>query len=117
MHNTIISFYECADALNAAGASDCFAEQVELRFGNAEPLLGKAAAQAAFSDFYSAIKGMKHEFINTWEQGNATLLESQVLYTREDQSTLSVPAFSVIKLNANKISEIRIYIDLSQLFA
>ncbi|NIB40812.1 nuclear transport factor 2 family protein [Pseudomaricurvus alkylphenolicus] len=115
MHRTIAEFYGHADALDTEGVCLCLDEDVELQFSNSPLIKGRQQVREVFSQFYGTIKSMKHDFVSEWETSGTTLLESRVTYTRGNGTVLSVPAFSVVELHREKISSVRIFVDLSHL--
>jgi limonene-1,2-epoxide hydrolase len=93
------------------------AEDVTMRFGNAEPIHGREAAHEAWAGFCEGIDGVSHDVIEQWEQGGATIVESTVTYTRKDGTTISLPVVTIYRGEGDLIDDYRIFIDLAPLFA
>ena len=49
-----------------------------MRFGNADPVHGRQACRDALQAFYDMIDGLSHDMVEQWEQGSATIVESNV---------------------------------------
>jgi hypothetical protein len=93
------------------------APDVTMRFGNAEPIHGRAAVTEAWASFCGQIKGVRHELVQQWSVENATIVEAKVTYTRRDDSQVTVPAVTIFRDREGEIADYRIYIDLWPLFA
>ena len=48
------------------------------RFGNAEPAKGKDTVGTVVGGFFDSIKALRHELIETWEQGDAVICNSHM---------------------------------------
>jgi limonene-1,2-epoxide hydrolase len=93
------------------------AANVTMRFGNAEPIHGRASAREAWHGFCETVKGVKHELLEQWTVGSATIVEANVTYTRLDDSQITVPVVTIYRESEGAIDDYRIYIDLAPLFA
>ena len=93
------------------------AEDATLRFGNAEPLVGRAAVVAALTQFFATFEWLRHELVNQWDVGAETVAETQVSYGRLDGSVVTVPAVSIWRnRDDGLIEDYRIFVDLAPLF-
>jgi ketosteroid isomerase-like protein len=93
------------------------AQDVTMRFGNAEPIHGREAVRDAWAAFCRDLKGVKHDLEEQWTTDNATIVEATVTYTRRDDSEISVPVVTIYRERGGEINDYRIYIDLAPLFA
>lgn len=93
------------------------AEDVTMRFGNAEPIRGRDAVRDAWAAFCEELGGVRHELIARWELDDAAIVEATVTYTRRDQSQVTVPVVTIYREHDGQINDYRIYIDLAPLFA
>jgi ketosteroid isomerase-like protein len=114
-------YAEVVDRKDAAGYAAAFVEDGWLRFGNNEPLVGRAAIEAAIAGFFSAFQSLRHEATRTTSAGNLLFLEATVTYTRHDGKQVSVPAMTVYEMaetsGAPLARRCNIYVDLTPLFA
>ncbi|GAA4623144.1 hypothetical protein GCM10023196_018120 [Actinoallomurus vinaceus] len=113
------NLFDDIDSMDPDRYSVHLAEDIVMRFGNAEPVHGRQAVSDAWASFFSSIAGVSHESVGQWEQGPATIAESNVTYTRKDGSTVTVPAVTIYRSNRDDglIEDYRIFIDLAPLFA
>ncbi len=93
------------------------AEDVTMRFGNAEPIRGKDAVRDAWAAFCAELRGVRHEMVGRWRVDEATIVEATVTYTRRDSSQVTVPVVTIYRERGDRIHDYRIYVDLAPLFA
>ena len=92
------------------------AEDVRFRFGNAEPVHGREAVRDVWAGFCQTVDGVRHEPVEQWESGAATIAESDVTYTRKDGTTVTVPVVTIYRSEDGLIQDYRVFIDLAPLF-
>ena len=109
--------FAAIDARDADAFAAFLTEDGEFRFGNAPPVLGRAAIRAAVAGFFAAIGGCRHRLIASWTGPGTAVCEGEVTYTRHDGSTLTVPFVNVFELRSGRIRSYRIYIDNGPLFS
>ena len=93
------------------------AEDVTMRFGNANPIHGREAVRNAWAAFCKDLRGLRHELIERWKVDEATIVEATATYTRRDDSQVTVPVVTIYRERGGQINDYRIYIDLAPLFA
>jgi ketosteroid isomerase-like protein len=112
---------EGVDRKDAAAFAAAFTEDGWLRFGNNEPLVGRANIQTAIAGFFTAMQSLKHQSERTTVAGNLLFLEATVTYLRHDGKTVSVPAMTVFEMaemtGTPRARRCNIYVDLAPLFA
>ena len=91
-------------------------DDVLFRFGNAEPVNGKAVVGNVVRGFFESIKALCHDVLEIWEQQDAVICHGIVTYTRHDSTTLRVPFANIFKLDGDLIREYLIYVDVSELY-
>jgi SnoaL-like domain len=94
-----------------------FAEGATYRFGNFPPIHGRSAIRESSIGFRSRVKSAKHDIKNLWEIGDTVVSEMEVIYTRHDDKVVVVPCTDVIRFQDELFQEMRIYIDMSPVFA
>jgi hypothetical protein len=93
-------------------------EDVTMRFGNAEPTHGRDAVRDAWAAFCEGVRGVRHDLVEQWTAGNATIVEANVTYTRVDGREITVPVVTIYRTDAQDlICDYRVYIDLAPVFA
>lgn len=117
----IKGLFETIDAMQAEDFAAYFAQESLFRFGNATPVHGRQAVEESLADFFGSIAGLEHRVTGVWhgqwEHGPVISVESEVIYTRKDGTrTETLPATTTIRLQADKIKDYRIFMDISPLF-
>jgi hypothetical protein len=92
------------------------ADDVTMRFGNADPVQGRAAVHEVWASFCDGIDGVSHAPRRRWESDEGTVAEADVTYTRNG-GTVTVPVVTIYHENGELIDDYRVYIDLAPLFA
>ena len=111
------SLFRAIDARDAAGFAAFLTPGASFRFGNAAPIVGREAVQAAVHGFFQAIGGCRHRVLQHWQDGPALAVQGEVTYTRLDRREVTVPFVNVFRLRGALIDEYLIYIDNAPLFA
>ena len=109
----------CADVdrTDAHAFASHLSEDCRMRFGNAEPVTGRSAIEAAGADFFATIKALSHDIVEEWDVGDATIIEAEVIYTRLDQRQVTVPVVTIYRHGDDLIEDYRIFIDLAPVLA
>jgi limonene-1,2-epoxide hydrolase len=93
------------------------AEDVTMRFGNADPIHGRDEVRRAWAAFCDDLNGVSHRLVEQWTVDGTTIVEAEVTYTRGDDSQVTVPVVTIYRDRDAEIADYRIYIDLAPLFA
>ena len=92
-------------------------EDVTFRFGNAEPVVGRAAVRAAVAGFFGTIDGMTHHILTTWDAGDVTIAQINVEYVRKDGKHVTVLNADILVFDGDLVSNWQIYIDVAPVYA
>lgn len=110
-------FFQDADSFELPRLVAWFADDVEVRFGNAPAISGKAAAEEAFRGFWASIGGMRHSREVVVIDGDLAAQFSQVTYVRHDGSEATMPVASHLRrVSDRRIDRLWIVIDMAPLF-
>jgi diamine N-acetyltransferase len=109
--------YAAIDRKDADAFVNRFAPDVWVRFGNAEPILGREANRAAFRQFFEAIRAIRHRIDHAHYIGDTIALEFTVTYTRLDGGEVTVPAAAVYELDGELATRFQVYVDQTPLWA
>lgn len=105
------------DSMDPGRFAAHLAEDVTMRFGNADPIRGRDQVREAWATFCQNVDGVKHELVEQWTLDGTTIVEAKVTYTRRDESRVTVPVVTIYRERDGEIHDYRIYIDLAPLFA
>ena len=117
MSQWIERVYRAVDSKDIEGYVQFFTEDCSFRFANAEPVKGKDGIRQALGQFFPAIKGLRHDNVATWNPPGFEMVEANVTYTRHDDSTVTVPAVTIYRMQGNLAKDCRIFVDLAPLWA
>ena len=118
-------YAESVDKKDARGFAAAFTETASLRFGNADPIFGREAIEAAIAQFFDTFATLRHEERGTRLAGDTLIIEAVVTYQRHDGREVSIPAVTIFHLAGSApgeperplADECRIYVDLTPLYA
>ncbi len=96
---------------------DHFTPEAKVFFGNHPPAVGKEQIKSAIGGLWDNIKGLRHDFQKAWPNEGGVVLESHVTYSRKDGQDVVTPCVSILERKNDKVSELRIFIDLAPVFA
>jgi ketosteroid isomerase-like protein len=95
-----------------------FADDGVLRFGNAEPVVGRENIREASRQFRLSLAGLEHEVLSAWRFDDTIMTELSVTYHRHDGQTLLLPCANAFDLTSDGlIARYQIYMDIAPVFA
>jgi len=109
--------FNAIDQSDAEAFANFLTDDARFQLGNNDEVLGKENIRDAVAGFFSSIKSTKHTLNNSWIIDNNVFIKGEVTYTRQNDTTLSVPFADILELNDRKIQDYRVYIDISELYA
>jgi ketosteroid isomerase-like protein len=93
-------------------------EDASLRFGNNDPVVGRAAIKASLDEFYTTFRWVRHDHVATWTGTDGAAVEADVTYERHDGSHVHVHAVTICRFDGDGlVADYRIFVDLAPLFA
>jgi hypothetical protein len=118
----VVDLFRAIDSMDTATVAKAFTEDGRFRFGNNEPAVGREQVEQSVSGFFSIIGGLSHEITGVWsgscEGGPVTSVETNVTYVRKDGTeTQALPATTTLRMEGDRIKDLRIFMDVSPLFA
>jgi hypothetical protein len=99
------------EAFDSDGFIDFFTDTPVYQFGNYEPCLTKADIKKSTDAFFSQVSALYHEIKMLWEIGDVVFVEMDVIYWRKDGSVVTLPCFDIFRVEGDKFSELRIFMD------
>jgi ketosteroid isomerase-like protein len=111
------AYYADVDAQNMKAFLAHHTDDARVLFGNNPAAIGHEQIGGAIGGLWSAIDGLSHRMVNVWEVPGNTVMEAAVTYHRKDGKTVTVPCVSILQRRDDKVSELRVHIDLAPVFA
>ena len=117
MSRDVAKIFSAIDSLDPAQFVAHLTPEVRFRFGNAEPVTGRAAVRAAVAGFFATIDGLTHHIRNSWTVGDTAIVQIDVEYRRKDGATVLVPNADILTYEGDLIRDWQIYIDVAPVYA
>jgi ketosteroid isomerase-like protein len=116
------AMFAATDAPDVEAKLELVTDDVTLRFGNQETMVGKAALQTASEEFNDSVRGISHEITGLWRVvggggEDLVLTELQVRYERLDGRIVTLPCFNEFEVRDGLISDYRIFMDMGPVYA
>ncbi|GAX38302.1 EthD domain-containing protein [Nodularia sp. NIES-3585] len=103
------------EAFDSEGFIQFFTETPVYQFGNFAPCFTKATIKQSVDAFFSQVSALYHEIKMMWEVGDVVFVEMDVIYWRKDGSVVTLPCCDIFRLEGDKFSELRIFMDANPL--
>ncbi len=110
-------YFRDVDSFNIDRLAPWFDDNVKLRFANWPEQQGKVEVLAAFTDFWTNLKGLSHRAYDVMAQEGRACVEADVIFDRLDGRKVAARAATVFERPGNKITAISVYIDVAPVFA
>jgi ketosteroid isomerase-like protein len=94
-----------------------FTEDAIFCFGNAPPIIGRQGIRESSMLFRTKVKSFTHDIKSIYEQEDTVICEMDVTYTRHDGKVFTIPCMDIFRIEDNQCSELRIFMDVSPVFA
>ncbi|MEA5619038.1 nuclear transport factor 2 family protein [Cronbergia sp. UHCC 0137] len=104
------------EAFDSEGFVTFFTDTPVYQFGNFDVCVDKESIKKSADAFFSQIDAVYHEIKMIWEEGDAVFVEMDVTYWRKDGSVVSLPCFDIFRVEGDKFSELRIFMDVNPVF-
>ena len=119
-HAVLIDMLAALDRGDADQSTEPMTDDVAVRFGNNDQVVGKAAFRSVFHGMLANLQKTRHDVHEVWstvEDPDVVVVRMTVTYTRPDGSTIALPCCNVFRMRGNKIREYDVYVDVSPVFA
>jgi hypothetical protein len=110
-------YYETVDSMNLEAFKAMHSNNARVTFANYPAAVGPDQIAGAIGHFWSTIGGLKHTFVNRWDNPEESILEAAIEYTRKDGKKVTLPCVSILKPDGDKVGELRIFIDVAPIYA
>lgn len=118
MESWVSEYYADIDNMRMGPYLDWHTPGVRVQFANNPAAEGAEEVRGAIGHFWDSIAGLKHNFVNVWHNPDGwTVVEAHIDYHRKDGQTVTLPCVTSLHRPADKIDEVRIFIDVAPVFA
>ena len=114
-----LTIYERFEAGDYTGAAAQVTDDVELRFGNAAPIVGRAAYLEGLQNVATHLGQLRHDvLVSYWSEDNSSLgLELNCHYVRQDGAELDLPVFNVFRFRDGLVASYQVFMDITPVLA
>lgn len=117
MSDWIEEYFADVDAMRLDDFVERHTDDAVVSFNDNPPAQGKDEIRATIGGFWDMIDGLSHNIVNRLEDGDTTVLESEVTYTRKDGQEVTVKTASILHRDGDKVDRLVFYNDPSPIFA
>ena len=117
MSRNVPAIFADIDAFDPDKFVSHLTDDVTFRFGNGEPVVGRANVREAVAGFFTTIAGLTHHILNVYAAGAVSIAQIDVEYVRQDGKHVTVPNADILTFDGDLVSNWQIYIDLAPVFA
>jgi len=111
-------FFRDVDTKDIEKLAAWFAENIELRFGNAPAVHGKESAVGALRQFWTTFASLRHHRESVVANGDSASQQSIVTYTLLDGRDVALPVASYLRRTAaGTLDRLWIYADMAPFYA
>ncbi|BAY24944.1 hypothetical protein NIES2100_47430 [Calothrix sp. NIES-2100] len=107
-----------SDEMNIEKSLELCTDDVAYKFGNFPVVFGKQGIKQSSASFLQNFQSIKHNIISMLEIGETIVVELEVSYVRrQDQKMFTLPCCNIFLMQGDLVKEMRIYMDISPVFA
>ncbi|CAN5704566.1 hypothetical protein BH11ACT6_BH11ACT6_17360 [soil metagenome] len=116
--DVVRKLFAAVDAGDLAAVAELVADDVHMRFGNAEPTEDKAAFFEATKTIFSSFAAIRHDILDVWQVDAVTVVAvMDVHYTRLDGREVTLPCCNTFRLRDSAIRDYRVFVDITPVTA
>jgi ketosteroid isomerase-like protein len=102
------------ERMDAHAWASHLAPHAVMRVGNDAPVHGRDGCREALAAFCAGIEGLRHDVVELWEHGEATIVEANVTCRRGDGRAVTLPVVTIYRAGTDGlISDFRVYADVA----
>jgi ketosteroid isomerase-like protein len=116
----IRALFAATDQGDLARVTSYLQDDVVVVLGNREPIHGAEAYAELYGQVAGMLAGLRHEILDIWsaaEDASVWIVQMTVHYTRADGYTVSLPCCNVLRFTEGLVSDYRVFMDMTPVFA
>ena len=116
----IRALFAATDSGDLDAVTSYLHDDVIIVLSNREPIHGAAAYAELYGQVAGMLAGLRHEIHEIWSASEDTsvwIVRTTVHYTRVDGDTVSLPCCNVLRFADGRISDYRVFMDMTPVFA
>ncbi|MCL1470593.1 EthD domain-containing protein [Argonema antarcticum] len=109
--------FKAGESMNVDNFVKFYTDDALYQFSNFPIVYGPKGIKDASTAFIQTVEALYHKIKHIWEVGADTVIcEMEVTYIRFDGKVFTLPCCDTIRFKGDKVSELRIYMDISPVF-
>jgi ketosteroid isomerase-like protein len=92
-------------------------EDIRMTMSNADPIEGKPSFVQRAEAFVGSLASIRHEITSLWTVDDVVIAELWVHYGRLDGQQLTLPCCNVFRVRDGLVTDYRVYMDSTPVFA
>jgi catechol 2,3-dioxygenase-like lactoylglutathione lyase family enzyme/ketosteroid isomerase-like protein len=109
--------FKAGESMNVENFVKFYTDDALYQFSNFPVAYGPQGIRDASGGFLEKVEQVYHHILNMWEEGDTVIAEMEVTYIRHDGNVFTLPCCDTIVFKGDKVQELRIYMDISPVFA
>ena len=118
LRDAVTSYWRGSDSRDLDLMTSVITDDFELKFGNSPATKGKDAFVSAATEFFGAIKSVRHDVVRLWvvDDGAAVIGQADVHYEKLDGEKVVLPCANVFDMRDGQIAKCQIFMDIGPVF-
>ncbi len=113
----IREMFKAGESMHVENFIKFYTETAHYQFSNFPVVYGPQGIRETSGPFLEKVKAVTHHIKAMWECGDIVICEMEVVYTRHDGRVFTLPCCDTIRMQGDKVHELRIYMDISPVFS
>ena len=109
--------FQAGESMNVDNFVKFYTDDALYQFSNFPVAYGPQGIKDSSTAFLETVAKVYHHIKNMWEEGNTVICEMEVTYIRHDGKVFTLPCCDTIIFKGDKVQELRIYMDITPVFA
>ena len=118
--DAILALFEATDRGDLDRVTTYLHDDVVIALSNREPIHGAAAYTELYGQVAGMLTSLRHEIHDIWnatEDPDVWTVRMTVHYGRPDGATVSLPCCNILRFRAGRISDYRVFMEMTPVFA
>jgi ketosteroid isomerase-like protein len=111
------AIFTAFDAKDVEALAAWMTDDVRLQIGNTPTVNGKAGFVESLQVFFTSVANVRHTVTHVSSDMDAVIAELRVHYTRLDGAELTLPCCNVFRTRDGAVTDYRVYMDITPVYA
>ena len=111
MSESLVKLFETIDNKDAEGFCSFLTDDAVFAYGSQAPVAGREPIREYVAGFFSSVEGLGHAIEESWQVGGTAFVRGEVTYRLPGGKVVSLPFLNLLRLQEERFSEYRVFID------